>query len=244
MRSVSASFSVLALGLISGCGGPPVVQGPTDEFHAPAPVAGSNTIRVAVLMAGSYSSAAQAAADSAYFDVHLHMVPIWTDRADGPWLYVEQAMADQQSAPYRQRVYHLVDHGRGVVESIVFKLPGDPSSYAGAWRDPGRLNALDPSLLEPRMGCSVFLEPAGMDRFVGSTHGDSCVSDLRGAVSATSEITLMPGMIESWDRGYDAAHQQVWGAKTGPYQFIKQGTAEDGAAAGAKAGAAESPSPR
>ncbi|MFM8642095.1 MAG: CpcT/CpeT family chromophore lyase, partial [Phycisphaerales bacterium] len=47
----------------------------------------------AAWLAGHYSSAAQAAEDATYFDVRLHIVPIWPDRVDGPWFYVEQAMA-------------------------------------------------------------------------------------------------------------------------------------------------------
>ena len=36
-------------------------------------------------MVGSFSSAAQAAADESYFDIRLEMVPIWTERRDATW---------------------------------------------------------------------------------------------------------------------------------------------------------------
>jgi hypothetical protein len=55
-------------------------------------------------MTGSFSSAEQAAADTNYFDIRLEIVPIWTTRADGHWLYVEQAAAGYLERPYRQRV--------------------------------------------------------------------------------------------------------------------------------------------
>ena len=48
-----------------------------------------------------------AATDDAYYDVRLEMSPIWTDRDDGHWLYVEQAVAGREDAPYRQRVYRV-----------------------------------------------------------------------------------------------------------------------------------------
>jgi hypothetical protein len=220
---LAALAALVAVG--AGCGGPPVVSEAPHEDRWPAPGPGSHVALAARLMAGAYSSAAQAAADPAYFDVRLHIVPIWTERPDGPWLYVEQAMASTPEAPYRQRIYHLVDHGAGVVESIVFSLPGDPLAFAGSWREPARLNALDPTLLLPRMGCSVLLVPAGHERFVGSTRGTDCLSDLRGATHATSEVTLTATMLESWDRGYDAKGQQVWGARGGPYRFVKEGGA-------------------
>ncbi len=227
--AVALLAAVAALGA-AGCGGPPIVGVPINESQSPPPWAGDNTAHVARMMTGSFASSRQAEFDSAYFDVRLHMVPIWTDRSDGPWLYVEQAMANAMSQPYRQRVYRLVGHGRGVVESIVFALPGDPLVYAGAYANPARLNALDPSLLLPRMGCSVMLKPDGAGdgagdgarKFIGSTHGKDCLSELRGAVYATSEITLTYDLIETWDRGYDADGQQVWGAKVRPYRFLRQ----------------------
>lgn len=205
-----------------GCGGPPVVQGPRDEFVPPPMQAMSNTLHVAVMMSGSFSSSAQSAEDPSYFDVRLHIVPIWTDRADGPWLYLEQATVEEASTPYRQRIYRLVDHGAGRVEGIVFEFSGSPAAYVGAWKDPARLNALDPSLLLPRMGCSVLLHPEGPDRFVSRVRGDACHSDLRGAASESSEFTLTPGLIETWDRGYDASGQQIWGPRTGPYRFVRE----------------------
>ncbi|MFM7261470.1 MAG: chromophore lyase CpcT/CpeT, partial [bacterium] len=82
---------------------------------------------VASLLTGHFTSAAQAKADPEFFVFHLHMTPIWTDRADGPWLYVEQAMATALDKPYRQRIYRLVDRSDGAgspkVESQVFELP-------------------------------------------------------------------------------------------------------------------------
>lgn len=210
--------------LLAGCGGPPMVQGPADEFAQPPVSASSNTGLVAAMLSGSYSTAAQAELDANFFDVRLHIVPIWTERADGPWLYVEQAMADEQNSPYRQRVYHLIDHGAGAVEVVVYEFPSNPLTFAGAWKDPARMNALDPALLAPRMGCIVLLRPHGANQFVGSTRGNNCESTLRGAVRATSQVTLTPNELQEWDRGYDAAGNQVWGPVTGPYRFLKAHT--------------------
>ena len=58
-------------------------------------------------MTGSFSSQAQAQADERYYDIRLEMVPIWTDRDDGRWLYVEQAAASALERPYRQRIYRV-----------------------------------------------------------------------------------------------------------------------------------------
>ena len=86
---------------------------------------------LAAWMTGSFSSAAQAAADPEYRDIRLHMAPIRTSRADGRWLYVEQAVAEKQEKPYRQRV-HRDEHG---LVSDVYELPGNPLDFAGAWNN-------------------------------------------------------------------------------------------------------------
>ena len=39
--------------------------------------------RLSHFMAGSFKSAEQAATDTAYFDISLHMTPIWIHRTDG-----------------------------------------------------------------------------------------------------------------------------------------------------------------
>lgn len=47
----------------------------------------------------SLNSGEQARADSSYFDIRLVMEPIWEDRTDGRWLYVEQAVAGHEVRP-------------------------------------------------------------------------------------------------------------------------------------------------
>jgi hypothetical protein len=173
-------------------------------------------------LTGSFSSAEQHAARPAEFkDIRLHIVPIWTDRLDGPWLYVEQAAADHLEQPYRQRVYHLVSVPTGGVESVVYELPGDPLRFAGAWRSPQRFAALMPDDLVRREGCSMLMRRVMDDTFVGSTSGTSCTSTLQGAAYATSEASLTAQKLVSWDRGFDATDQQVWGATQGGYVFQK-----------------------
>ena len=181
--------------------------------------------RLAAAMTGTFDSSAHAARDDAFFDIRLVMVPIWDDRADGPWLYVEQAVSASAERPYRQRVYRLVDLGHGALRSDVYTLPGEPLDFAGAWAT-GALDDVTPEQLQERTGCSISLRVLPDGTFTGSTDGDGCASTLRGAAYATSEVTIAPEVLVSWDRGWDADGQQVWGAVTGGYEFVKlSGTA-------------------
>jgi hypothetical protein len=176
---------------------------------------------VAGLLTGSFSSAAQATADPEFRDVRLHVASVWTDRADGPWLYVEQAIATSLDQPYRQRVYRIVDRRDGAVESRVYTLP-DPAKVVGAWRDPAPFASMTPDALVLREGCSIVLRRRDDGSWAGSTGEKTCPSDLRGASWASSEVVLEKARMTSWDRGFDAAGTQVWGATKGGYVFVRE----------------------
>ena len=202
--------------ITAACG--TVNQGPTMVQAAPS----RDADQVAEWMMGSYSSSAQAAQDPANFkSVVLHIAPMWLERRDGRWMYVEQAMADSPDKPYRQRVYRIMDEPGGV-ESMVFELPGDALQYAGAWRDTTRMNQLMPQLLVPREGCSVHLKRASDGEWSGGTGEQTCASSLRGAAYARSQVWLGRDRMRTWDQGFDQSGKQVWGATTGPYIFIKE----------------------
>lgn len=201
-------FALLLLPL--GCVTPAQEDGHHEELIA----------RLADWMTGSFSSSAQALSDPEnFFDIRLEMVPIWQDRADGPWLYIEQAAGSALERPYRQRVYRLSAEGT-TIRSDVYTLPGDPLVYAGAWAEPSRFDAFGPEDLKLREGCSIFLESHG-DTYAGSTRGIGCTSSLGDAAYATSIVTIRPDALESWDRGFRADGQQAWGAEKGAYIFVR-----------------------
>lgn len=172
---------------------------------------------VATLLSGHFASTAQSKADSEYFDVRLHMVRIWHSRSDAIWLYVEQAMESAPCKPYRQRIYRVTERPSGEVVSQVYELP-DAAAFICAWATPERFDSLEPAKLTEREGCRITLwKKNGV--WSGSTDGQSCLSSLRGATYATSEVRLASDRIETWDRGFDAQEKQVWGARKGAYIF-------------------------
>lgn len=207
------AFLGLALAL-TACAPPGDLRGSQDEAYEDPAI-----YQIAQVLEGTFSSARQARADSAYFDIRLRTIPIWPSRADGPWLYVEQAAAEAQDRPYRQRVYRIRQAGPGRYASEVYTLPGDPLGFAGAWQEAQPLGGLTPDSLTLRTGCTVFLQQTAPGVYAGGTEGTDCPSGLRGAAYATSAVTLRLERITSWDRGFDADGRQVWGAVAGPYVF-------------------------
>lgn len=192
-----------------------------SALAASAPAAfASDLSRLAACMTGSFSSFAQAQADSDYFDIRLEMAPIWSERSDAIWLYVEQARADHLDRPYRQRVYRLSARADGALVSEVYTLPS-PLRFAGAFRQERPLAGLSPDSLTARAGCAIVLRSLPDGSFAGATEGRACPSNLRGAAYATSEVVIRPDGMVSWDRGFDAEGKQVWGATKGGYEFRK-----------------------
>jgi len=207
---LAAALGLMAFLGATASGGAPV----------PGPRAG-DLDTLATWMTGSFSSEAQAAGDSAYFDIRLEMVRIWGDRTDGAWLYVEQAAASSLDRPYRQRVYRVTAVGDTAFRSEVFEIP-DPLRFAGSAKDRSRWKAFSPDSLQTRKGCAVILRRDRSGCFAGGTEGRACTSTLRGASYATSQVRVYPDRLETWDRGFDTADKQVWGAEKGPYMFLRK----------------------
>lgn len=171
-------------------------------------------------MQGSFSSEEQSKQDTNYFDIRLQMKPMWQERTDAVWIYVEQAVSSKLEKPYRQRVYKVTQLSDGTFESAVFTFP-DPLKYAGDWKKDKPLENLTPEDLIQRTGCSVYLSKNDDGSFSGSTKGKGCESDLRNAKYASSEVVINAKGMTSWDRGFNEKDEQVWGAVTGGYVFKK-----------------------
>ena len=170
------------------------------------------------LMQGSFNSELQSQQDSSYYNISLHMYPIWKDK--GHFLYVEQALNSMQDQPYRQRVYEITRITDSTFSSAVYTLPNE-KEWIGKWKTPKSFDQISKSDLILRDGCEVILKRLDKNQFKGSTGENSCNSSLRGASYATSEVEITEETIISWDRGMDRDGNQVWGAEKGGYIFNK-----------------------
>ena len=170
------------------------------------------------MMQGSYNSEAQSKTDSTYYNISLHMYPIWQDK--GNWLYVEQALNSMQDKPYRQRIYEVKLLNDSTFTSRIYTIPSD-SLWIGKWKTPAAFDSLSPENLNLREGCQVLLAKKSDSLFKGQTGEKTCGSSLRGSSYATSEVEISPNKIVSWDRGFDASGNHVWGAEKGGYVFEK-----------------------
>ncbi|GEM_PF-626381 len=191
-------------------------------FFPFSPDQAANARQAAAWMTGDFDSYNQSQQDPSYHNITLRMKRIWSGRTDGYWLYIEQALAG--SNPYRQRVYRVsvVDEIQIGSDVYEFLNAADAQNAVGAWALADPLSDLTPDDFDLREGCTVYLTRSDPDTFSGGTQGKACASDLYGATYATSEATLTADQLRSWDRGYNAEDEQVWGAVDGPYIFDKK----------------------
>jgi len=173
---------------------------------------------------GSFSSAAQAAADDRYGTAVWHIAEVWKGRDDGRWLYAENWFGEAER-PYRQRITRLTVADDGSLLARGYRLP-ETEPYVGAWEDPSRLAGLSPDDLEPVAGCDVSLVRAGERRFEGNTRGRECENSYKGAAYVVSRSVLTDEVMINWDRGIAADGRVVWGPEAGGYRFRRVG--EDG----------------
>ncbi len=171
-------------------------------------------------MTGSFSSAEQAAQDSAFYSINLDMRRIWPKQTDAVYLYVEQAVSSKLDAPYRQRIYRVTQESDGRFASEVFEIPND-DRFIQKGNTPKAFNFLTPDSLITREGCTVYLDKLNGQEFSGSTDTDKCKSSLYGASYATSKVQVFSDKIVSWDQGWNEEDEQVWGAEKGGYVFMR-----------------------
>jgi hypothetical protein len=188
--------------------------------------------RLATLLTGTFDSSAQAARDEAYFDVSLAICPVASPLGERV-LYVEQALSSSRSKPYRQRLYVIERAGEGAARSRVLELTAPARAVGACGRAERPTFAAEDA--KELVGCAVEMRWVG-DHFEGRTGDqewsgteflpsrspDACKNDFQGASYATSQVSLHADRLESWDRGYDGAGRQVWGATRGGYVFVRR----------------------
>ena len=191
-------------------------------LSATGPVAADTLDDYVAYRSGSFSSAAQAAADSRYDAVTWHIAEIWTDRdPDGRWLYTE-SWTDGSDAPYMQRLSRVSLLADGAILAERYRFPGT-ERYVGAYDDVGRFGDLDIDRLTKLDGCDGIIVRAGRARFEGGTVGKRCANGYKGASYTVSHSTTGNGRLSNWDRGFDADGRLVWGPAAGGYRFERVG---------------------
>lgn len=170
------------------------------------------------LMQGSFNSEKQSIQDSTYYNISLHMYPIWENK--GNFLYVEQALNAMQDKPYRQRIYEVKRVNDSIFSSSIYTIEAD-SLWVGKWKTPKAFDSIRSADVVLKEGCEVLLKRTEKNHFKGLTGDTTCSSTLRGASYARSKVEILKNKVISWDRGFDKDGNYIWGAEKGGYIFEK-----------------------
>jgi len=181
---------------------------------------------VASRLEGTIDSSRQSMFDRDYVDVRVTQCQITVSDQPGYlnpslFLYVEQALSLSLDAPYRQRVIKLsldAMNPRGVVSSIYeINLSGEQVLHFCSKKPEERVMSW--AQLKD-VHCSVYMQKK-YDLWVGETQSAKCPNDYGDAKFVSSKVRLSKTGMYSWDRGWDAEGNQVWGAIKGGYNFEK-----------------------
>ena len=139
------------------------------------------------------------------------------DEPKSVYLYQEQALTQSLNQPYRQRILNIKPATEpDTIESKSYKIQ-KPETLIGLCQKPESERQVNKSDLVEAF-CSVFLKPIA-DGYQGETPAQGCPANVRGAVKITNTVILNSSGMETWDRGFDANGQQVWGAQDQSYQY-------------------------
>lgn len=175
-------------------------------------------------LVGIMDTTAQAAANPKAPSVRMTTCRIAiAEKPEETYLYQEQALTQNLDHPYRQRLLHLyLDPSTQKIASESYKL-AQAETWRGLCHKPlsqRRLTLRD----RDQAVCIIWLQPTA-DGFLGETPPQGCPANIRGAVAITNTIHLTELGMDTWDRGLDAAGNQVWGAQDQAYQYrwLKRG---------------------
>ena len=88
----------------------------------------------------------------------LSSTPIWKNNkaAAGKWIYTEQASTENLAHPFRQNIYNIAQINDSTFVTAVYNVP-QASKFVGAWQNGDMLASLNPTELDFKKDCQVFL---------------------------------------------------------------------------------------
>ncbi|WP_199329359.1 chromophore lyase CpcT/CpeT [Coleofasciculus sp. FACHB-1120] len=211
--------SLIAIALVSSTG-TAAYSCPANNLQASLPIQ-QQVGEVVSHLVGVMDTSAQAQAKPKAPNVRMTTCKVSVaDTKKNPqtvFLYQEQAMSENLAKPYRQRFLKIAPTtDNQSIESQSFKPP-TPEAFIGLCSQPEAKRVVRLSDVGSAK-CSVFLKRDG-DHYIGETPEAGCPSDYKGAVKVTNRIVLHSTGMDTLDRAFDAAGNQVWGSKGEPYQF-------------------------
>ncbi|HEY9860812.1 MAG TPA: chromophore lyase CpcT/CpeT [Candidatus Obscuribacterales bacterium] len=217
MNEVKTSILLIAIGSLIA--NPAVFAQTAPDVNLPVE---HQAAEVVSHLVGVMDTSAQAVTNSKSANVRMTTCKIQVQDAlerdrHVTFLYQEQALSQKLDQPYRQRFLRIAPSSeKQSVRSLSFR-PAQAETWIGLCKQPEARRVVTLQDLGTPV-CSVWLQKSGTT-YVGLTPAEGCPANVRGAVRITNRIVLHSTGMDTWDRGFDAAGKQVWGADSDSYQF-------------------------
>lgn len=179
----------------------------------------SNTALLSSWLPGVYEST-NAKFQDEDLNVTLHILPIWQERTDGKWFYIESNIINKMTKPFRQRILQFVATPSDHIRMYTYRIPR-ASDFAGAYFSPELLASLTPSQISIRNGCELDIKHKMTDIFVGESDHLTCISKARNDQLMTTFLSLSEYSLSYWNRGTNKNGRVVLGDEQAPMSFIK-----------------------
>lgn len=146
------------------------------------------------MMTGDFRSMGKAQVGRQHDYVVLQSRPIWQDRSDGYWLYLEQFAAADDKLPAVQTVLHFYVTNNRELVCETYTLT-DPSAFANATRQQSQLLKLSYAGLKKSDACPLYFQQMGNAVFNGKIPEATCAVKVQGQARfwlalAQNEITV------------------------------------------------------
>lgn len=181
--------------------------------------------QLAAFFSGRFSNAEQVAADPKNF-IPVSYQFCQVDTVQNPqrpatrFMLAQQTVSTPARTIQRNRMYEFFRSEQGKIS--VRTNPFDESKVPAdiCQRPLNERRGLADEALSQRDSCVLTFDWNESEQFfTGGTPAEGCPSNFQGAVKLTIEETIKDGLITPWERWFNAAGEQVAGAKAGPYIY-------------------------
>jgi hypothetical protein len=182
----------------------------------------------AAFFSGRFSNAEQVSADPTNFTpVEYEFCQI--DFAGEPLRPSTRLMLAQQTVTTPARVFkrnRIYEFFRDEDGKIAVRT--NPFNEAAVAQDICRRSLderrnLPKDILTQRDSCVLTFDWNEVEQsFIGGTPAEGCASTFQGAVKMTIEEVIKDGLIQPWERWFNAEGEQVAGSKVGPYIYKRK----------------------
>lgn len=137
------------------------------------------------------------------------------------WVYEEIDYTHSDSQIFRQLVWCLKEQANGTIIASQYLLKKG-WLFTNAWKSEDLFRQLNSDYLVGSAFCELSFDLTNQHYFKGYTARDGCPNHFKKAVRYSNQSSVTQTQYDFWERGFDAAGNQVWGNPKEGYQFVRQ----------------------